>query len=113
MPELFTDPELKKWAERHRDCNLNVENFIAQRFIYYMVDKKLKNCFKLSSKITVYIPSTMNINKEIDITEYVNKTANLLSECFGGATSTPALGYWTSPTTGLVKEKTRFSFCLC
>ena len=44
------------------------------------------------------------------ITEYVNKTAILLSECFGGATSTPALGYWTSPTAGLVKEKTTLVF---
>ena len=75
-----------------------------------MDNKKLKNCFKLSSKITVYIPSTTDINKKIDNTEYVNKTANLLSECFGGATSTPALGYWTSPTAGLVKEKTTLVF---
>ena len=77
---------------------------------YTMDNKKLKNCFKLSSKITVYIPSTTDINKEIDNTEYVNKTATLLSECFGGATSTPALGYWTSPTAGLVKEKTTLVF---
>ena len=75
-----------------------------------MDNKKLKNCFKLSSKVTVYIPSTADINKEIDNTEYVNKTATLLSECFGGATSTPALGYWTSPTAGLVKEKTTLVF---
>ena len=75
-----------------------------------MDNKKLKNCFKLSSKITVYIPSTTDINKEIDNTKYVNKTATLLSECFGGATSTPALGYWTSPTAGLVKEKTTLVF---
>ena len=27
-----------------------------------------------------------------------------LSECFGGATSTPALGYWMSNTVGLVKK---------
>ena len=75
-----------------------------------MDNKKLKNCFKLSSKITVYIPATADINKEIDNTEYVNRTATLLSECFGGATSTPALGYWTSPTAGLVKEKTTLVF---
>ena len=75
-----------------------------------MDNKKLKNCFKLSSKVTVYIPSTTDRNKEIDNTEYVNKTATLLSECFGGATSTPALGYWTSPTAGLVKEKTTLVF---
>ena len=71
---------------------------------------KLKNMFKLSSKITVYIPSTTDINKEIDNTEYVNQCASLLSECFGGATSTPALGYWMSNTVGLVKESTTMVF---
>jgi len=72
--------------------------------------KELKNMFKLSSKVTVYIPATININKEIDNTPYVDRCATLLSDCFGGATSTPALGYWTSPTAGLVKEKTVMVF---
>lgn len=71
---------------------------------------RLKNMFSLRSKITVYIPATVSINKEIDNTEYVNRAATLLSECFGGATSTEALGYWTSPTAGLVKENTTMVF---
>ena len=56
----------------------------------------LKNCLKLSSKITVYVPATNGIDKAADNTEQVKKTAALLSELFGGATSTPALGYWMS-----------------
>lgn len=71
---------------------------------------KLQNMFKLSSKVTVYIPSTTDINKTIDNSEYVNQCASLLSECFGGATSTPALGYWMSNTVGLVKENTTMIF---
>ena len=66
----------------------------------------LKNMFKLSQKITVYIPATINIDQEIDNTEYVNRAATLLSECFGGATSCQAIGYWVSPEAGLVKENT-------
>jgi hypothetical protein len=66
--------------------------------------------FKLSSKVTVYIPSTKNINETINNTEHVNSCASLLSECFGGATSTPALGYWMSNTVGLVKESTTMVF---
>lgn len=66
----------------------------------------LKNMFKLSQKITVYIPATINIDQEIDNTEYVNRAATLLSECFGGATSCQAVGYWVSPEVGLVKENT-------
>ncbi len=74
---------------------------------------KLKNMFKLSSKITVYIPSTMDIDKTIDNSAYVDAAATLLSNCFGGATSTNALGYWTSPTKGLVKEKSTMVFAYC
>ena len=71
---------------------------------------KLQNMFKLSSKVTVYIPSTKNINEVINNTQYINQCASLLSECFGGATSTPALGYWMSNTVGLVKEDTTMVF---
>ena len=45
----------------------------------------LKNCLKLSSKITVYVPATNGIDKAADNTEQVKKTAALLSELFGGA----------------------------
>lgn len=61
----------------------------------------LKNCLKLSSKITVYVPATNGIDQAADNTEQVKKTAALLSELFGGATSTPALGYWMSPKVSL------------
>ena len=74
---------------------------------------KLKNIIKLSSKITVYIPSTMDIDKIVNTSAYVDACATLLSNCFGGATSTNALGYWTSPTAGLVKEKSTMVFAYC
>lgn len=75
-----------------------------------MTNARLKNVFKLASKVTVYVPATVNINEVIDNTEYVKRAATLLSECFGGATSTDALGYWVSPTAGLVKENTTMVF---
>ena len=73
-------------------------------------NSKLSNAFKLSSKITLYIPATIKVNKEIDNSEYVDKAASLFSSCFGGSTSTPAVGYWLSPVTGLVKERTTLVF---
>lgn len=73
-------------------------------------NNRLKAMFSLKSKITVYIPATVNINETIDNTEFVNKAATLLSECFGGATSTEALGCWVSDTAGLVKENTTMVF---
>ena len=74
---------------------------------------KLQNLFKLSSKVTVIVPATKNINEEIDNTSYVDDVAALLSECFGGATASAAIGYWTSPTAGLVKEKSTPVFAYC
>lgn len=70
----------------------------------------LKNCLKLSSKITVYVPATDNVNESVDNTEAVNRTASTLAALFGGATSTPALGYWLSPAAGLVAEATTVVF---
>lgn len=78
-----------------------------------MSNKKLLNAFKLSSKLTVYIPATANVNEAIDNKEYVDQCATLLSDYFGGATSTPALGYWTSAEAGLVKENTTLVFAYC
>ena len=69
--------------------------------------------FKLSSRITVYVPSTENINVIIDNSAYVDTCATLLSDCFGGATSCEALGYWVSNNAGLVKEHTTQVFAYC
>lgn len=76
-------------------------------------NSKLQNLFKLSSKVTVIVPATININEEIDNTPYVDRVASLLSDCFGGATATTTLGYWKSPTMGLVKEKSTTVFAYC
>lgn len=76
-------------------------------------NSKLQNLFKLSSKVTVIVPSTVNINEEIDNAPYVDRVATLMSECFGGATASQTLGYWKSPTAGLVKEKSTTVFAYC
>lgn len=71
---------------------------------------KLKNLFRLSHKVTVYVPSTVDVDKAVDNTAQVERVAASLSGWFGGATSTPALGYWLSPAAGLVAEKTTVVF---
>ena len=75
-----------------------------------MKNAKLQNCIKLASKVTVYVPGTNGIDKAADNTVAVDATATLLSDLFGGATSTPARGYWVSPSAGLVKENTTVVF---
>ena len=74
------------------------------------MNERLKAMFCLRSKITVYIPATIEVDRKIDNREYVDRAAALLSECFGGATSTEALGYWMSGSCGLVKENTTLVF---
>ena len=78
-----------------------------------MESKRLKNLFKLSSRLTVYVPATNNANEAIDNKIYVDRCAALLSSCFGGATSTPALGYWLSDSKGLIRENTTIVFAYC
>ena len=72
--------------------------------------KRLQNCFKLGSKVTIYVPATNNVNEEIDNEKYVKVVAEKMSVWFGGATSTPARGYWVSTSAGLVKEDTTIVF---
>ena len=76
-------------------------------------NSKLQNMIKLSSRVTVYVPSTTDINKKIDNTEFINEVATILSNCFGGATATPAVGMWVSQTAGLVTENTTMVFAYC
>ena len=67
---------------------------------------KLKDLIPMKSKITVYVPATVDVNKEIDNSAQVERVARLLSECFGGATASPVRGYW-------VAEKTTMVFAYC
>ena len=66
--------------------------------------KTLKNCIKLSCQVKVYIPSTINVKESVDSSEWTDKALELLSNEFGGATSTTALGAWVSNQGELVKE---------
>ena len=65
------------------------------------------------SKITVYVPATVDINKEIDNTAQVERVARLLSECFGGATSSPGSWVLVAQDGALVAEKTTMVFAYC
>lgn len=73
----------------------------------------LKNLIPLNSKITVYVPATVDVDKEIDNAPYVERVARMLSEAFGGATSTPAQGFWVSQENALIRENTTMVFAYC
>lgn len=61
-----------------------------------------KTCLK--EKVSVYIPSTFDVNQKIDNSFYVNHVLTAFSLLFGGASSYEAKGAWVSDEKGLVIE---------
>lgn len=72
--------------------------------------RQLKNCIKLSCQVRVYIPSTINVKESFDSSEWKNKTLTFLSNSFGGATASSALGAWISNQGELIKEDVTLVF---
>lgn len=85
-----------------------------------MKNARLEKLFTLSHKVTVYVPATKNDENgahPINNKKYVDEIAKILSNTFGGATSTDAIGYWVSDkkckngeVRGLERENTRLVF---
>jgi len=69
------------------------------------VQEVLSQFGRMSESVTVYIPTTINVNQAVDTTEWVHIVSRELSELFGGATITQGSGCWVSDTEGLVEEK--------
>ena len=77
------------------------------------LEKLLGNAIELSSKVTIYVPSTMNVDIEIDNRKYVDMVASKLSQWFGGSTSCKAQGYYVADDKSLVTEKTTMVYGYC
>lgn len=56
----------------------------------------LKSKMALTERVAIYVPSTLDIDKSIDNTHYVNMVTAKLCKLFGGATSYNAMGSWYS-----------------
>lgn len=74
---------------------------------------RLKGMFKLSSKVEIIVPSTVNVGELIDNTEYVNRVATKLSNMFGGATATNSQGFYVSDEGNLIKENSTIVYSYC
>lgn len=57
-----------------------------------------------TNQICVYIPTTVDVDKTLDTSVYVEKTLAFMGRLFGGATSSQASGVWNSHQAGLVSE---------
>lgn len=75
--------------------------------------KALEGLKPLKNKVAVYVPATVDVDKAVDNTEFVRRVARALSDWFGGATSTPAIGYWTTMDDKMVEEHTTVVYAYC
>lgn len=65
----------------------------------------------LSHVASIFVPSTVNIDSQIDNTQIVNSILAELSSEFGGASAQDVKGAWLSDTAGLVVENITRIFC--
>jgi hypothetical protein len=59
---------------------------------------------RLTHRVSVYVPSTNDINRAVDASVKVNDTLAKLSSLFGGSTAYNVHGAWVSDKAGLVIE---------
>lgn len=57
---------------------------------------KLDDCFSLNNKVSIYIPSTVDVNVTIDNSKYIADISKQFCLMFGGATSQNVVGSWYS-----------------
>ena len=75
--------------------------------------KQLKQLTKLDKNIKIYVPSTTDVDKKIDTSKNVDETLTLLSNKFGGSTSTKGTGTWVTEKSKLVKEEVTICESYC
>ena len=71
---------------------------------------------KLSHKISLYIPSTVNGNvpaSKAMIDKFLDMAKNTFANLFGGFTVTPAQGGYMSPEHGLIEEQIQIVYSFC
>ena len=75
-----------------------------------MTLKQLRAAITLRHRVTIYVPSQRSDGAAWDPSEAIDATATLLSKLFGGATSSPARGYWVHSDGRLAKESVTLVF---
>lgn len=65
----------------------------------------------LSHVASIFVPSTVDVNSQIDNSQIVNSILAELSSEFGGASAQDVRGAWLSDTAGLVVENVTRIFC--
>ena len=75
--------------------------------------KNLDFLFPLNCEVAIFVPSTVNVDKEIDNAQFVKATLAKMSGLFGGATAQSAFGGWVAEGGQLVTEKVTIVYANC
>ena len=75
--------------------------------------KNLKFKFDLDCKVSIYVPSTVNVNEKVDNGEQVRRTITELAQMFGGATASKAVGGWVCESGETVLEDVTIVYSFC
>lgn len=77
--------------------------------------KNFSNLFTLSQVVKIYIPSTVNVNEPAPELQdkFTKEAQGLLSDCFGGATTTAAVGSYRANSGELVTESVNVVYAFC
>lgn len=75
--------------------------------------KQLKFKFDLNSKVAIYVPSTVDVDKTTDNEGQTLNVIRELSLLFGGATATKAVGGWVCNNGQTVVEQINIVYSFC
>lgn len=95
LPFLADFPPLRQLEDTHLSLPAKLSDLVST-----FIDR-----LERTHQIAIFIPTTVDVDIEIDTGIYVKRTLNFLAERFGGATSKEAEGVWNSKEVGLVGEK--------
>ena len=72
--------------------------------------KQLKFKFDLDSKVSIYVPSTYDVNQPVNNDARVMEIIKELSGLFGGATASDAIGGWVTASGETVIERVKIVY---
>ena len=69
--------------------------------------------YDMDNKVSIYVPSTVNVNQRINNKKQVMDTIKQMSLLFGGATSYKCTGGWIADNGEIVTEQVNIVYSFC
>ena len=69
--------------------------------------------YDMDNKVSIYVPSTVNVNQRINNNKQVLSIIKQMSLLFGGATSYKCTGGWVADNGDIVTERVNIVYSFC